>query len=174
MSAPPVFTALRPKRTLSAPPEPLVPLPTLMVTMPPRHRPATPEARKSEALLPVLAARATTANTDGHHAAAPGGRDTGTQKSGPLLPVFDVPEQTSVPSRPVFDVPEQDSFRVDGLIELVDWHCAYVCSLEVLYMTIFDGFCDEVMTFCDVFVSYMTNNMTHRRSGKIRPISESW
>ena len=35
MSAPPVFTALRPERTLSAPPEPLVPLPTLMVTMPP-------------------------------------------------------------------------------------------------------------------------------------------
>ena len=80
MSAPPVFTALRPERTLSAPPEPLVPLPTLMVTMPPRHRPATPEARKSEALLPVLAARATTANTDGHHAAAPGGRDTGSQE----------------------------------------------------------------------------------------------
>jgi hypothetical protein len=51
-----------------------------MVTMPPRHRPATPEARKSEAMLPVLAARATTANTDGHHAAAPGGRDTGTQE----------------------------------------------------------------------------------------------
>ena len=35
MSAPPVFTALRPERTLSAPPKPLVPLPTLMVTMPP-------------------------------------------------------------------------------------------------------------------------------------------
>jgi hypothetical protein len=35
MSAPPVFTALRPERTLSAPPEPLVPLPTLMITMPP-------------------------------------------------------------------------------------------------------------------------------------------
>ena len=42
--------------------------------------PATPQARKSKALLPVLAARATTANTDGHHAAAPGGRDTGTQE----------------------------------------------------------------------------------------------
>ena len=38
MSAPPVFTALRPERTLSAPPEPLVPLPTLMVTMPPPAR----------------------------------------------------------------------------------------------------------------------------------------
>ena len=80
MSAPPVFTALRPERTLSALPAPLVPLPTLMVTMPPRHRPATPQARKSKALLPVLAARATTANTDGHHAAAPGGRDTRTQE----------------------------------------------------------------------------------------------
>ena len=39
---------------------------------------ATPEA--NQALLPVLAARATTANTDGHHAAAPSGRDTGTQE----------------------------------------------------------------------------------------------
>ena len=41
-----------------------------------RHR--KPEA--NQALLPVLAARATTANTDGHHAAAPGGRDTGSQE----------------------------------------------------------------------------------------------
>ena len=76
MSAPPVFTALRPERTLSAPPEPLVPLPTLMVTMPP---PGDTGSQESAALLPVLAARAT-ANTEGHHAAAPGGRDTGTQE----------------------------------------------------------------------------------------------
>jgi hypothetical protein len=82
MSAPPVFTALRPERTLSAPPAPLVPLPTLTVTIPP---PGDTGSQESAALLPVLAARAT-ANTDGgHHAATmaattPGGRYTGTQE----------------------------------------------------------------------------------------------
>ena len=47
-----------------------------MVTMPP---PGDTGSQESAALLPVLAARAT-ANTEGHHAAAPGGRDTGTQE----------------------------------------------------------------------------------------------
>jgi len=53
-----------------------VPLPTLTVTMPP---PGDTGSQESAALLPVLAARAT-ANTEGHDADAPGGRDTGTQE----------------------------------------------------------------------------------------------
>ena len=66
MSAPQVFNALRPERKLSAPPEPLVPLQTLMVTMPP---PGDTGSQESAALLPILLAARATANTEGHHAA---------------------------------------------------------------------------------------------------------
>ena len=53
LSAPPVFTALRPEITLSAPPEPLVPLPSLMVTMPPPGDTGSQEKRSTVVLCPI-------------------------------------------------------------------------------------------------------------------------
>ena len=50
MSAPPAFTALRPERTLSAPTEPLVPLPALMVTVPPPGDTGSQEKRSTVAI----------------------------------------------------------------------------------------------------------------------------
>ena len=45
LSEPPLCTVLRPDSTLTAPLDPLVPLPTLMLTIPPRPPAATPEPR---------------------------------------------------------------------------------------------------------------------------------